>query len=87
MKRLCITAALALLAFPALAQTTKTVTPYGEEDKPKTQAEIEIERRTENAYKRSLSNMPESRGADPWGGVRSEPAKAAPAKKKSSTSN
>lgn len=71
----------AFLAGAAHAQT-KPVTRYGEEDKDKSATELEAERQAERAYKRSLSNVPEARPADPWGNVRSEPAaKPAPAKR------
>ena len=76
-----------LLAGSAHAQS-KPITRYGEEDKPKTAAELEIEQRAEKDYKRSLGSVPDSRAVDPWGSVRSEPAaKPAPAKKKAGTSN
>lgn len=86
MRMICIVAVVALLAAPAYAQTAP-VTRYGEEDQPKTAAELELQRKAEAAYKRSLGSVPDARVSDPWGGVRSEPAKAAPAKKKPGTPN
>ena len=79
-------AGLALLAGPALAQ--KGPAKYGEEDKPKTPAEIAAEKEAERAYQRSLGNNPQQKRSDPWGTMRgdSAPPKAAaktPAKPKS----
>lgn len=79
-------AGLALLAGPALAQ--KGPAKYGEEDKPKTSAEIAAEKEAERAYQRSLGNIPQQKSSDPWGTMRgdSAPPKAAaktPAKPKS----
>ena len=79
-------AGLALLAGPALAQ--KGPAKYGEEDKPKTPAEIAAEKVAERAYQRSLGNIPQQKSSDPWGTMRgdSAPPKAAaktPAKPKS----
>jgi hypothetical protein len=79
-------AVIALLAGSAVAQ--KGPAKYGEEDKPKTQAEIAAERDAEKAYQRSLGNIPEQQKTDPWGTVRSDSAppkaaaKAPPAKPK-----
>ena len=80
-------AGLALLAGPALAQQ-KGPARYGEEDKPKTPAEIAAEKEAERAYQRSLGNIPQQQKSDPWGTMRgdSAPPKAAaktPAKPKS----
>ena len=79
-------AVIALLAGSAAAQ--KGPARYGEEDKPKTPAEVAAERDAERAYRRSLGNIPEQQKADPWGTVRSDSAppkaaaKAPPAKPK-----
>lgn len=76
---------IALLAGPACAQS-QSVPKYGETDKTKTPQEIAAERAADEAYKKSLGNIPDKGGAtDPWGNVRSEnapktAAKAAPAK-------
>jgi hypothetical protein len=80
-------AVIGLLAGSASAQQ-KGPARYGEEDKPKTQAEIAAERDAERAYRRSLGNIPEQQKTDPWGTMRSESAppkaaaKTAPAKPK-----
>lgn len=66
-------AVIALLAGPAAAQ--KGPARYGEEDKPKTPTEIAAEKEAEQAYRRSLSNIPEQqKSTDPWGTVRSDSA-------------
>ncbi|KRR02432.1 hypothetical protein CQ12_37675 [Bradyrhizobium jicamae] len=64
-------AVVSLLAGSALAQ--RGPAKYGEEDKPKTPAEIAAERDAERAYKRSLGNIPEQqKGSDPWGTMRGD---------------
>jgi hypothetical protein len=79
-------AVIALFAGPAAAQ--KGPAKYGEEDKPKTPAEMAAEKDAERAYRRSLGNIPEQQKTDPWGTVRSDSAppkaaaKAPPAKPK-----
>ena len=47
---------------------------YGDPDKVKTQADIAREKDAEQAYKRSLGNIPEQKSTDPWGAVRSDNA-------------
>jgi hypothetical protein len=84
MKIICAAAVLALLAGPAYAQGI--VPKYGEVDQKKSPQEIEAERESERAYKRSLGNIPDQGPTDPWGTVRSDNApkaavKAAPAKR------
>jgi hypothetical protein len=76
---------IALLAGPAYAQT-QPVPRYGDTDKKKSPQEIEAERESERAYKKSLGNIPDRGPTDPWGTVRSDNApkaavKAAPAKR------
>ena len=78
-------AVIGLLTGSALAQ--KGPAKYGEEDKPKTPAEVAAEKEAERAYRRSLGNIPEQQKTDPWGTVRSDSApkaaaKAPPAKSK-----
>lgn len=81
MRLLHAIAIVCLVAGPAVAQS-KPVPRYGEVDTPKSPAEIEGERAAEQAYKKSLGNVPNASGpSDPWGGIRNDgPAKAAPAK-------
>jgi hypothetical protein len=85
-------AIIATLAGPAWAQ--QAVPRYGEKDKDKTWGQMEQEKETERAYKRSLGNVPEKGPVDPWGNTRNvgEPkaaakadAKAAPPKPKIKT--
>jgi hypothetical protein len=81
---------IASLAAPAFAQDTH-VPRYGEEDKEKTAAEKAADKAAAEAYKRSLSNIPDQGKTDPWGAARSTespkpaPAKAAKAKAKPAT--
>ena len=65
-----------LLTGPALAQGVKPPAPT---DPPKGPGEIETEKNTNEAYKRSLRNIPDQPPADPWGGARAtEASKPAP---------
>ncbi|HLI99907.1 MAG TPA: hypothetical protein VKT76_09340 [Bradyrhizobium sp.] len=79
-----------LLTGPVLAQTAKPPPPT---DPPKSPTEIQSEKATDSAYKRSLGNIPDKPPADPWGGARAveapKPAvKDPPAKRtKASTAN
>jgi hypothetical protein len=74
----------AFLAGPAFAQQ-KSIPKYGEEEKEKSASEKNAEREADQAYKRSLGNIPEQKQVDPWGNVRSDnaqkPEAKAPAKK------
>jgi hypothetical protein len=60
----------ALLAGSALAQ--KGPARYGETDKDKTPTEKAAEKDAERAYQRSLGNIPEQKGVDPWGIARGD---------------
>jgi len=66
-----------LLAGPAYAQRGAPAAP---QDPPKSPAQIEQEKAGENAYKRSLGNIPDQPPADPWGGARAVEPKSAAAK-------
>ena len=72
MKRVGIVAVMVVLAGPVWAQAAYP--KYGEPDKARSQADIAGEKEAERAYKRSLSNIPEQKGSDPWGTVRSDSA-------------
>jgi hypothetical protein len=72
-------AVIALLAGPAYAQTP-AMPKYGEVDKEKTPQQIAGERAAEQAYKKSLGNIPDQGPTDPWGNVRSDGAPKAVAK-------
>ncbi len=69
MRILCAAMLIALLAAPAYGQGRATPGPTP--PPPKSQQEIEAERAAENAYKKSLSNIPDRPPADPWGIARS----------------
>jgi hypothetical protein len=92
MRVLGAAAMVALLAGPVHAQQ-KSVPQYGDVGKAKTQSEIDEEKATERAYKRSLGNVPDKGPVDPWGNARTvgEPkaakadVKTAPAKPKTKT--
>jgi hypothetical protein len=66
-------AVIALLAGPAYAQS-QSVPRYGDVDKDKSPQEKAAEREADKAYQRSLGNIPEKAGTDPWGTVRSDNA-------------
>jgi hypothetical protein len=72
-------AVIALLAGPAFAQS-QSIPRYGETAKTKSPQELAAEKEAEQAYKRSLGNIPEQKASDPWGAVRSESAPKAVAK-------
>ena len=60
---------IAFVAAPAYGQQ-KSIPRYGEETKEKTPQEKEAEKAAEQAYKRSLGNIPDQGATDPWGAVR-----------------
>jgi hypothetical protein len=60
-----------LLTGPVLAQQAKPPPPT---DPPKSPSELQSEKATDRAYKRSLGNIPDKPPADPWGGARSSSA-------------
>jgi hypothetical protein len=88
-------AMIALLAGPVYAQEQQAPMPrYGDLGKPKTPQEIQQERETDQAYKKSLGNIPDKGPVDPWGNARSTDApktvdktaaKAAPVKPRNKT--
>lgn len=82
-------AVVALLAGPALAQQGPA--RYGETDKDKTPTEKAAEKEAERAYQRSLGNIPEQKGTDPWGIARGDGAakadKAAASKPKAKSAD
>jgi hypothetical protein len=76
------------LAGPAFAQDDH-VPRYGEVDKEKSPEQKAADKAAQDAYKRSLGNIPDQGPTDPWGAVRSNggsatatPPKAAAAKNK-----
>ncbi|HWG03845.1 MAG TPA: hypothetical protein VG271_02415 [Beijerinckiaceae bacterium] len=79
--RIFLAAALsAILAGPAYAQGEAPIPRYGETDKDKTRQQIQSEKAAQQAYQRSLGNIPDKGPSDPWGNVRSESAPKAAAK-------
>ena len=77
-------AGLVALPAPVLAQAPHlNMMP---ELQSKTPEEKEAEAAREKAYRESLKKIPDAKGAsDPWGAVRAEPARPAPAKPKTKT--
>jgi hypothetical protein len=75
MRVLLVAAMMVLLAEPAFAQDH--VQRYGEEEKEKSAQQKEADKAAQEAYKRSLGNIPDQGPTDPWGAVRSNgpPAK------------
>jgi len=71
---------IASLSAPAFAQDDH-VPRYGEPDKEKTDAQKQADKAAAEAYRRSLSNIPEQGKTDPWGAARpTDTPKAAPTK-------
>ncbi|MGH9809732.1 MAG: hypothetical protein ACRD9W_21195 [Terriglobia bacterium] len=62
-------AIVALLAGPAYAQDH--VQRYGEPDKDKSFQQMQSDKEADQAYKRSLGNIPDKGPTDPWGNARS----------------
>jgi hypothetical protein len=85
MRILAAALVLAVLAGPACAQ--ERVLKYGEEAKDKTPQQIQADKAAEQAYKRSLGNIPDQGPTDPWGTVRgnNDAPKASTAKAKKTT--
>jgi hypothetical protein len=61
---------IAFLVGPAYAQDNH-VPRYGEESKDKSATEKQADKAAEQAYQRSLGNIPNQGPTDPWGVVRS----------------
>lgn len=73
--RMIVTAAVVLImSIVNVTAFAQKVPQYGEVDKDKSPAEIAAEREAEQAYKRSLGNIPDQGSSDPWGAVRSTDA-------------
>ena len=73
-------AIVASLAVPAFAQQSH-MPQYGETEKEKTTSQKATDKAAADAYKRSLSAIPDKGPGDPWGSVRSTDAPAASATK------
>jgi hypothetical protein len=84
--RIFLVAAMAVLLSGAAHAQSQNVPRYGEEDKAKSRSEIEADKAAEQAYRHSLTNIPDKGPSDPWGTVRSNEApKASAAKTKTKT--
>lgn len=82
MKVFCAAAVLALLTGPAYAQMQTPSINLLADGPTKSPEEIERDQARDKAYKESLKKIPDAKGAnDPWGNVRSDAPKSAPAKK------
>ncbi len=78
-------AVLVLLAGPAYAQMTTPNINLLADQPSKTPEQIEQEQARDKAYKESLKKIPDAKASnDPWGSVRSDAPKSAPAKTVSS---
>jgi hypothetical protein len=78
-------AILVALAQPAFAQ--KSIPKYGEVDKDKSPQEKAAEKEAEDAYSRSLKNIPDKGPTDPWGSVRAPDAPKTEAKPRAKAGN
>jgi hypothetical protein len=81
MKLIFAAAAVAMLTVPAYAQSQgRGAPPQPPAAAPKSPQEIEAERAAEQAYKKSLGNIPDQPAADPWGSARGVDASRTAAK-------
>jgi hypothetical protein len=81
MRIICAAAMILILALPAFAQSqNRGQTPGPPPAAPKSQQEIEADRAAEQAYKKSLGNIPDQPPADPWGTARGTDAPKTAAK-------
>ncbi|MGA7803053.1 hypothetical protein [Bradyrhizobium sp.] len=78
MRVLLAAAMMVSLAGPALAQDH--VQRYGEADKDKTPEQKAADKAAQDAYKRSLGNIPDQGPTDPWGVVRGSTSGTTPPK-------
>ena len=82
-----VAAMIALWMGPAYAQMPQ-LNLLQDNTPAKTEEQKEKEQATDKAYKESLKKIPDAKGAgDPWGGVRTDAAKAPPAKTTTATKN
>ena len=81
MRVLRAAAMIAIMAGPAYAQSqVKGQNPGRPPPPPKSQQEIQADQAAEEAYKKSLGNIPDKPPADPWGIARGVDELKAPAK-------
>jgi hypothetical protein len=69
MRTLLLTLLLTLFAAPALAQALGTGIPLNQE-KEVTPEQAEKRRKTEEAYRSTIKNIPDAKPVDPWGNMR-----------------
>jgi hypothetical protein len=69
-----------ILAGPAYGQSPGNKPPPPPPQAPKSPSEIESEKAADQAYKRSLGNIPDQPPADPWGNARGADAPKAATK-------
>jgi hypothetical protein len=82
MKLLRMAAAIALLTVPAYVHAQTPHINMLADSPSKTPEEIEADKARDKAYKDSLQKIPDAKvSSDPWGNVRSDAPKAAPAAK------
>ena len=80
-----VAAMIALWTGPAFAQMPN-LNLLQDNTPPKSEEQKEQEQATDKAYKESLKKIPDAKAAnDPWGGVRTDAAKAPPAKTTTAT--
>ena len=82
MRRLLLAFLITLIAAPALAQALGSGIPLNQE-KEVTPEQLEKRRKTEEAYKSTIKNIPDAKPVDPWGNMRSAEPSAGAAKGKS----
>jgi len=88
-----ILGAAALLAVMLTGPVFAQIKPPAPSDPPKSPGQMETEKSSDQAYKRSLGNIPDKPPADPWGGARTMDGSASntstpqPKKTKATTSN
>jgi hypothetical protein len=75
-----IVAFLAGQAYAHVAYAQDHIQRYGEADKTKSLTEQQSDKDAEQAYKRSLGNIPDKGPTDPWGNARSADAPKTAAK-------
>jgi hypothetical protein len=83
MRTLALTLLLTIIAAPAFAQALGTGIPLNQE-KEVSPEQLEKRRKTEEAYKSTIKNIPDAKPVDPWGNIRgSETSTSSAAKAKS----
>lgn len=81
MRTFLLAVMLTIIAVPAFAQMPGTGIPLNQ-SKPVSPEEQERRRATEDAYKRTLKEIPDAKPLDPWGNMRGNETPASGAAKK-----